>query len=219
MSNATPWQTMLSKPDAGHRIAQFYRNEDQLTETVSYYIAEGLRLGDAAIIVATPAHWAAFVGRLVMHKGFDLVDMVMRGQLRIMDANVTLSAVMAGGMPQWHRFQETGGDILERARKRHKAVRVYGDMTDMLWQKGKLEAAGRIEECWSALAQQVQFSLLSSYRIDDFDTRTYHQALDCAYKMHTHLLPRFDGHTHASKERGATTIETMPVQDSKSAAA
>ncbi|WP_409482674.1 MEDS domain-containing protein [Noviherbaspirillum sp. ST 5-3] len=204
MSNATPWQTMLSRPVAGDHIVQFYRRDDQLTETVSYFIAEGLRMGEAVVVVASSAHWAFLVGRLVTHKGFDLVDVVLRGQLRIVDADVSLMAVMANGMPQWFRFRDHGVNVIQRARKHFKAVRIYGEMSDTLWQKGNGEAANRIAEYWNELAEHCKFSLLRAYKVDDFDTDRYHLALDAARRTCTQLLPRLDGRPHPEITRGAS---------------
>lgn len=196
MSTLTSWKTMLSRPVAGQHIAQFYRHDDQLTETVSHFIAEGLRNGEAVGVVATALQWSLLVGRLVAHKGFDLVDVVMRGQLRIEDADLMLSAIMDDGVPQWHRFRDKSVDFIRRSRQQHDSVRIFAGMTDMLWQEGKDDVVGRLAEFWNELAAEHRFSLLRAYKVDGVDTHLYHRALASARKVCTHLLPRHDGRPH-----------------------
>lgn len=190
ISGTTSWRQMLDSLPGGHHVAQLYRNDEQLAETVSHYIAQGLQRGEAVVIIATAAHWTAFVARLATNRTVDLVDVVMKGQLRIMDAEVTLSALMANGMPQWERLQERAGDIIARSRKRFGKVRIYGEMVDILWQKGNRQAAERLEEFWNKLARQEAFSLLCAYRADDADLETYNATLECVCRTHTDLVPR-----------------------------
>lgn len=196
MSKRTSWQSMLSRPVAGQHIVQVYRHDDQLTETVSHFIAEGLRNREAVGVVATAQQWALLVGRLVMHKGFDLVDMVMRGQLRIVDADLMLSTLMDNGVPQWHRFHDKCSDFLRHSNRQHASVRIYAGMSDMLWQERQEDAVGCMGDYWNELAKEHRFSLLRAYKVDGVDTHLYYRALASARKACTHLLPRHDGRPH-----------------------
>ena len=189
-SDTTTWRQMLSGPSAGHHIAQLYRHEEQLAETASHYISEGLQRGEAVVVVATAAHWTRFVSRLATNRTVDLVDVVMKGQLRIMDAEVALSAIMSDGMPQWASFRERAGEIIERSRKRFGMVRIYGEQADILWQKGARQAAVRLDEFWNELGRQHAFSLLCAYRTDDADPEAYNATRECVCRTHTHLVPR-----------------------------
>lgn len=189
-SDTTTWRQMLSSPSAGHHIVQLYRHEEQLAETASHYISEGLQRGEAVVVVATAAHWTVFVSRLATNRKVDLVDVVMKGQLRIMDAEVTLSAIMSDGMPQWESFRERAGEIIERSRKRFGMVRIYGEQADILWQKGERQAAVRLDEFWNDLGRQHAFSLLCAYRTDDADPKAYNATLESVCRTHTHLVPR-----------------------------
>jgi len=52
-------------------------------------------------------------------------------------------------------------------------VRAYGEMVDVLWQRGERDAAIRLEEFWNDLARLQTFSLLCAYCIDHLDPQAY----------------------------------------------
>jgi hypothetical protein len=188
MSETSSWQQLLGKPAAGHHIAQLYRDEEQLIETVSHYAAEGLRQGDAVILVVTPAHWASLVDRLEARPEVDLSAAVLRGQLRILDAKITLSGCMLDGEPAQDCFQEAVGNEVRRTGERYQSTRIFGEMVDLLWQQGHHSAASSLEEFWNDLAGQLPFSLLCAYQVDQQDTLAYDATRQCACKTHSHLL-------------------------------
>ncbi len=70
-------------------------------------------------------------------------------------------------------------------------MRAYGEMVDVLWQRGERDAAIRLEEFWNDLAKLQTFSLLCAYEMDPLDPAAYHP-LECVCKVHTHLIPAAD---------------------------
>jgi hypothetical protein len=160
MHNPTSWREMLGALREGQHIGQVYRDDGHLVDAACHYIVEGLRRGEAVIVVVTAAHWAAFVGRLATARGIDVVDAVMKGQLRYVDVDVALSSLMVDETPNRQRFFETSGSMIEGARKRFGAVRIFGEMSHILWQKGNRAAATRLEEFWKGLAASFPFALL-----------------------------------------------------------
>jgi hypothetical protein len=88
-------------------------------------------------------------------------------------------------------------------------VRAYGEMTDVLWQKGQREAALRLEEYWTELATLQTFSVLCAYYLDNLDSKAYGGPLESVCKVHTHLIPvrdyaRFD---RAVQEAAAKVLD------------
>jgi len=71
-------------------------------------------------------------------------------------------------------------------------VRAYGEMVDVLWQRGEQDAAMRLEEYWNELTRLQTFSLLCAYRIDNLDSGAYGGPLECVCRTHTHLIPARD---------------------------
>jgi hypothetical protein len=85
-------------------------------------------------------------------------------------------------------------------------VRAYGEMVDVLWQRGERDAAIRLEEYWNELGRLQTFSLLCAYRMDPRDSHAYGGPLERVCKVHTHLipatdLPRFDEAVRAASQK------------------
>jgi len=202
MTNPIPWQDLLGKALEGSHIGLLYRDEAQLAETASHYISEGLKRGEAVIVVATAAHWSALVAALTIRHNIDLADVMVKGQLRTVDAHVALSAVMADGMPQKHRFHETAGSLIERARKHFGAVRVYGEMFNILWQRGNRAAAACLEELWKDLSKRYSFSRLCPCQADERHADAYNAALEFLAAKHSHVLTRTSGRSVRGRPAG-----------------
>jgi len=169
-------------------MAHFYRHVEQMVQTACQYIAEGLRRGEAVVIVAPQAHWARMVGKLATKRGIDLVDAVMNGQLRHVDAEVVLSGLLENGMPDDKRFHEHAGNLVERSLNRFGDVRIFTELAGLLWESGNRAAAVRLEELWIGLARRLRFTLLCTYRSEDGRLDGYNSALQSICGVHSSLV-------------------------------
>jgi MEDS: MEthanogen/methylotroph, DcmR Sensory domain len=174
-----------------------YQETRFLADSVADYLGDSLRAGEAAVVVATPAHRAAFLERL------DAESPIREGRLKLLDAEETLESVMAGGMPQWQPFRDIVGAVVADLCARCPGVRAYGEMVDLLWQRGRRDAALRLEGYWAELGKDHGFSLFCAYRMDPFDSRAYGGPLESVCHAHSHLIPardaqRFDEAVHAA---------------------
>jgi hypothetical protein len=194
------WHEVLREPAHGHHILQTYQDRAFLAEAVAEYVGTGLRRGEAAIIIARPAHSPALVRKLA--------GAGEPGQLTVLDARDTLARFMVDGMPQWNAFREVIGGLIAEARLQYPAVRAYGEMVDILWQEGKREAAMRLEEYWNELARLQTFSLFCAYALDVLDPKAY-AGLQCVRKAHTHFIPTRD----ANKLNQAVSEASRKVLD------
>lgn len=192
------WRDLLASPGERDHSVQLYSDLGFLTHAVSHYAGAGLARGDAVIFVATPDHQQAFAQRLAA-SGFDVHRLCERGQLTILDAAETLSRFMVNGRLEAGRFMSFVGAIIDQARAggRYPRVRAYGEMVNLLWEKGELPAALRLEEMWNELSATHAFSLHCAYAMDNFDRGTHCCALQSVHHAHSHLIPvedysRFD---------------------------
>ncbi len=187
-ADVSNWPVLLQHPQDGDHFVQVYRDEAFLGEAVAEYTGTGLRRGEGVIIIATPSHRADFTRQLEAD-GFDVADALQRGQLVMLDAQETLSGFTAGGMPDWQTFHALIGGVIAKMRLEYPTVRAYGEMVDVLWQRGERDAAIRVEEFWNDLAKLQTFSLLCAYLMDNLDASAYTGPLECICKVHTHLIP------------------------------
>lgn len=65
---------------------------------------------------------------------------------------------------------------------------MYGEMVNLLWEKGNLSAALRLEQLWNELGKTHSFALHCSYAMDIFDPATH---CCCALEgvQHSHIIP------------------------------
>lgn len=191
---------LVKNPGQHDHFVQLYQEIDPLAEAVAGYVAEGLRRGEAALVIATPGHRAAFLAKIKAELP------ASESQLTILDAEETLATLMANGMPQWKPFHEVIGGLIAELRLQYPTVRAYGEMVDVLWQRGEREAAIRLEEYWNDLGRLQTFSLFCAYRMDPLDSHAYGGPLESVCKVHSHLIPardaeRFDDAVQAASRK------------------
>jgi DcmR-like sensory protein len=185
------WPDLLRQPCEGDHFVQVYQDEVFLCEAVAEYLGTGLRRGEGLIIIATASHRAAFTQQME-DDGVPASEAIRSGQLVLLDADETLARFTPGGMPDWQTFHALIGGVIARVRLDYPSVRAYGEMVDVLWQRGEREAAMRLEEFWNDLAKLQTFSLLCAYYMDNLDALAYTGPLECVCKVHTHLIPARD---------------------------
>jgi MEDS: MEthanogen/methylotroph, DcmR Sensory domain len=184
-------------------FAQLYQEDEVLAGAVAEYLAAGLQRGEAAVVIATPEHRAALLARVKAHDG-----------LKLLDAEQTLAKFMAHGMPQWKAFHEVVGGLIAELRLQYPTVRAYGEMVDVLWQRGERDAAIRLEEYWNELGRLQTFSLFCAYRLSPLDPASYGGPLESVCKTHTHLIPARDaaGFDQAVRQASSKVLDQPLAQ-------
>jgi hypothetical protein len=172
---------------ACHHAVQFYGNDQALVTTVGGFISEGLIAGQPAILIATPAHTAAILDEL-SRRLIDVHHAKHIGDLVCLDAEETLSTFMAGDVPDPGAFRKNVGDAIDQALggRVRTPVRAYGEMVDVLWKRGRSEAAIKLEILWNELAATHAFQLLCGYSMGNFYKQAEYFEQVC--QQHTHVL-------------------------------
>lgn len=185
MSTPVDWTELVQHPGHDHMV-QVYQDPAFLIEAATTYIAAGVRQGEAALVIARPEHRRQFAQAL------EEQGIAPSGAVRMLDAQDTLDQFMADGMPDWTAFRQVCGGAIAELRLQYPAVRAYGDMVDLLWQRNERAAALRLEEFWNELGRLQTFSLFCAYAIDPLRPDSYGGALESVSRCHTHLIPTRD---------------------------
>jgi len=185
MNTAVDWPQLLEHPGNDHMV-QLYQDCAFLVEAVTAYVAAGLRQGEAALLIARPENGSRFAQAL------ELQGFAPSSAVRMLDAEETLDEFMVDGMPEWTAFHRACGGAIAELRLQYPAVRAYGEMVDILWQRGERPAAIRLEEFWNELGRLQTFSLLCTYALDPLAPKSYGAALESVCGCHTHLIPTRD---------------------------
>jgi hypothetical protein len=175
-------------PPARHHAVQFYGCDESLFSTVSGFVAEGLIAGQPAVLMATQAHRDGIIAAL--EKRYISVDRARRlGDLLVVDANEMLDLFLVSGMPNEELFEQHVGGVIEQTLKNRNSntvVRAYGEMVDVLWKRGRFDAAMSLELLWNRLAARYDFALLCGYSMGNFFKRIDQFQQVCS--QHSHVL-------------------------------
>ncbi|HEY5675472.1 MAG TPA: ATP-binding protein, partial [Myxococcales bacterium] len=181
---------------------QFYDSDEFLGARVVSFLRVGLREREPVVLIATPEHGELFRAHLG-DSGIGVDAALRDGSLVLLDARETLSKITVSGMPDWHRFKQVVGGVLERALLATSAahVRAYGEMVDVLWRDGQPAAALRLEEFWNDLGAIHAFSLLCAYRMGNFLKEADGANFQHVCQAHTHVVPAESWHEGDEDER------------------
>jgi hypothetical protein len=147
------------------------------------YLAEGIAAGDAAVVVATASNREAIAAGL-RAEGIDMAGLGHR--YLALDADGALRAFMDDGRLDPDRFDAVIGGVVRRAVAAGGAVRIYGEMVNMLWSEGAVAEAFELEELWSDLGRRLPISLLCACKLDAADTEIDEVAHLCG--LHADVL-------------------------------
>jgi len=195
----------LQSTDGPHcdHLVQVYREAAELAEAAATFFAAGFESRQPAIAIATAAHWPLIAERLA-RRGWEPDALDADGLLYVRDAEITLQSILdENGRISERRFHDVVGGLLREAGRRspQRRVRAFGEMVDLLVDRGDQVAADVLERHWNELAAQLNFMLLCGYRLDLFDTDVQAALLPQIHRSHAHVLPGAD------EEQFATAVE------------
>ena len=185
--------------DVGPRdhVVQFYNDDGELTERVGGYLREAVLDAGVAIVIATPAHRAAFEARLA-DAGVDVAAAVGRGAYLAFDAEETLGRFMVGGRPDRAGFEEAVGSLIAATARSGAPVRAYGEMVALLWDDGLVGAAIELEALWNELGGRYPFSLFCAYPAQSVAGNGHFDAFNEVCLLHAGIVDASAGaHTRA----------------------
>jgi DcmR-like sensory protein len=147
--------------DPAKHAVQFYRGHDELAGRAGRYLGAALAAGETAIVVATPEHRRAIEARLAAD--CDVEAARVGGSYIPLNAAEMMSLVLIGDRPDPASLDLVIGSLIRRALAAGPAVRVYGEMSALLWDAGHIGAAIELETLWNRLSQDLRLSSLCGY--------------------------------------------------------
>ena len=164
-----------------------YNDPAALISRLCGIVSSSLRIGDAALVIATAEHRDKLVKEL-LRSGVNLRSHAREGRYMMLDAREVLSAFMANGRPDPQRFETVVVKLLSEARRASRSpeqgLTVFGEMVAVLWDDGNKDGAFRLEELWNEALQQRAFHLHCAYPRWGFINGDEAAVCD----MHSHVL-------------------------------
>jgi hypothetical protein len=185
-----PWDRLLTAAAPRDHIVQLYQDQAFLNRAVCRFATGALANGEGVILVPTRAHWDAFRPRLEAG-GVDVQAAQNQGQLTIVDADELLPRFMQDAMPNAPLFFGLASDIVTQARggSHYPKVRWWGEMVNILWERGDVAASMNLEDLFDQLVDQQEIAIFCSFVMDNFDGQVHSQMLPRLGENHSHLIP------------------------------
>jgi hypothetical protein len=208
-----PWCGLLDDAAPRDHIVQLYQDEKFLSRAVCRFAVSAINHGEGVILVPTSAHWSALRPRLEA-EGVDVKAAQCCGQLTVIDADQLLPNFMRNSMPDAPLFLGLAGETIARARggDRFTKVRWWGEMVNVLWERGDVAASMGLEDLFHKLAHDRDIAIFCSFLMDNFDGDVHARMLPRLGQNHSHLIPVED---YARLERavGAALREAVGSAD------
>jgi hypothetical protein len=132
------------------RSGFLYDNEKIFLDVLLSYIKEGLQEGETVIILASAKHIFG-IEELLKLDGFDVFHLRLRDQIIRLDADLVLEKFVLNGVPDKALFTYFVMNIAARTLKHDKNIRVFSELTAMLWFRGFKVASVQLEAIWNSL--------------------------------------------------------------------
>lgn len=164
-----------------------YADVGFLARGVATWIAPSLHAGGGAILVGTVSN-LELVRSQLRRDGVDVDAAERAGRLLAVEADWLMARFMLDGTPEGGRFASLAKDMVGRVRAacEGRGVRAWGEMVDLLRERGNAAASLRLEALWSAVIEENGIALLCSYeRVGPESDALLADAL----AMHDRVLP------------------------------
>jgi hypothetical protein len=185
-----PWDGILANAAPREHVVQLYQDQDFLNRAVCRFAGAAMANGEGIILVPTQTHWNAIRPRLEA-EGVDVKAAQERGQLTVVDADQTLPKFMKGNMPETPVFLGLAADVVAKARGggRYQKVRWWGEMVNVLWERGDVAASMALEDLFDQLAHKHDIAIFCSFLMDNFNGEVHAHMLPRLGTNHSHLIP------------------------------
>ena len=160
---------------SGRHSMDLYWDKALLLEGVITFIRVGLEMQDTVLVLATKTLREAIAGALQPEE-------LARRTLFFFDAEELLSRFLINGWPDESRFREAMPIGLMQSK--HSRVRIFQEMTSLLWTQAAPEAVICLEELFNELICQKPIKLLCAYPLSHFCEKEGSQFQDTICKLH-----------------------------------
>jgi hypothetical protein len=98
---------------------------------------------------------------------------------------------MKDAMPDSTIFLGLAGDTIAKARGggHYPKVRWWGEMVNVLWERGDVAASMNLEDLFDQLAHNHDIAIFCSFLMDNFNGEVHAQMLPRLGENHSHLIP------------------------------
>lgn len=164
-----------------HHAVGFYESDDVLVQQVVTFL--DMESPGTGIVVATRPHLDA----LERHPSFSTSAMQRERRCMVFEAETLLDSLMVDNFPDEGRFEGIVGQLIRSTGP--GPVRIFGEMVALLWGRGDVGSALKLEKLWNGLAESYRFDLFCAYPASILEGSAALEAFQRMCGTHSHLVP------------------------------
>lgn len=149
---------------------QLFDSDESLASEVAAFLHRGYLLGEHVRLIATADHLAG-ICRQLEHRGCPVSDIRGTSRLQLLEATATVQSLMPGGRLCSSRMHSFVRELVGQAEVFRAPMCVYGEMVDVLAERGEFKAVIGLEAAWTRALAGLPASLLCGYRSSRFGSR------------------------------------------------
>lgn len=146
---------------------QLFDSDESLSAHVATFLHRGYLQGEQLRVIATSEHMAA-IARHLGHLGCPVSDALANGRLRWMDAATTLQKLVPERRLDHTHLRALAREMAQPRDHAPAPTRMYGEMVDLLAERGDLRGAVDLEDAWNRVLASVETTLLCGYTSSHF---------------------------------------------------
>ena len=162
---------------------QLFDSDDTLSVHVATFLHRGYLQGEQLRVIATSEHMAA-IARHLGNLGCQVPDVLASGRLRWMDAASTLQMLMPGRPPDEAHLRSLVREMAQPGDHSHAPTRFYGEMVNLLAERGDFKEAVDLETAWNRVLTGVPATVLCGYSSNHFGDPATSDALHAICHQH-----------------------------------
>ena len=169
-------------------VVQIYGDDRVFLDGLEGFVGNGLRAGEAAVVMATAMHLHGLEKRL-RDNGVDVEGLRLQKRYVPLLAEDVLATFMDKDWPDEARFLATMRELIYQARGMEgRRVRAFGEMVAILWSRGNVAATIQLELLWTKLCTAERFPLFCAYPRDAF-SRNATESIVAICRLHSRVAP------------------------------
>ena len=169
-------------------VVQIYGDDRVFLDGLEGFVGNGLRSGEAAIVIATATHLHGLEKRM-RQNGVDVGKARAENRYVPRLAEDVLSEFMVKDWPDEALFIQSMEGLIRSARgEGNRRVRAFGEMVAILWARGNHAATIHLELLWTKVLSTEKFPLFCAYPRDTFSRNATESIVEIC-RIHSRVAP------------------------------
>jgi MEDS: MEthanogen/methylotroph, DcmR Sensory domain len=193
-------------------LVQFYLSDAYLAGTVSEFLVEGLKAGEACIALSSAEHISMI--EKILKTSVDLVALAAQGRWITLEMDNAESWLCVDGRLQAHALRSKIEPLLTAAERTGVRTRIFEEIVAVLAQKCRMDESFELEQIWNSIQGDHDFTLFCSYSREALHRCDAHDYPKRVSSEHSQVVP---DETYTEVNDGSKRLRKMAFLELRNA--